>query len=186
MATTLGVQDGLTDIPRAALLDLISGLAQIDAVIWIGEPEPTLGADGSYATLSIKGYVSKGVDETRQEYDQPNDQILESTNGIRLFTLTVDVISFSFDTPAYATLENIRRRIRGYAAKTLMQQEGLAFVKFPGPIVELDYITDNREAFRSALDMRFAFAVSEVDSTATGDYIASTGQTPQVPGTVTP
>lgn len=175
----------LTDIPRAAIRDLISGLGQMSEVIWEGEPVPTLGAEGSYATLSIFAYRGKGVDEVRREYDPSHDQVEETTNGIRLFTLTVDVISYSFDTPAYVSLENIRRRIKGHAARTLLEQEGLAFVKFPDGIKELDCVTDTREAFRSALDMQFSFAVSETDSTATGDYIVSTGTTPAVPGTFT-
>lgn len=166
----------LTAIPRAALKDLIQGLAQIDAVLWDGESEPTLGAEGSWATLNIMAYRGKGTDETRQDFDEANDQISTSANGIRLFTLSIRVDSYSFDSPAYETLEQIRRRIRGGAARLLMQQEGLALVDIQ-PISDLDKVADNRLMYSSSMDIRFSFAVSEADPSAGGDYIKQAGIT---------
>lgn len=174
----------LIGIPRAALLDLVGGLAQIDAVIWDGEAVPTLGAEGSYATLNVSAYRGKGTDETVRGYDGTNDQISTTAYGVRLFTLAIRVDSYSFDSPAYETLERVRRRLRGGSARTLMQQEGLALIDIQ-PIVDLDLVADNRPIFSSSMDVRFSFAVSETDPTAGGDYISGTGTTPAVPGTVT-
>lgn len=163
----------LTGIPRAALRDLVGGIAQIDEVIWDGESVPTLGVGGSWATLNITAYRGKGTDETREDFDAPKDQVSTTINGVRLFTLTIRVDSYSFDTPAYETLETIRRRLRGGSARTLMQQEGLALVDIQ-PITDLNVIADNRPVFASVMDVRFSIAVSEADPGFTGDYVAET------------
>lgn len=173
----------LVAIPRAALMDLVSGIGAL-TTIWDGEPQPTLGAGGSWATLNISAYGGKGTDETRTDYDETSDQVATSTNGLRRFTLSIRVDSYAFDTPAYETLETIRRRLRGGAARQLMQAEGFALID-THPITDLSKVVDNRPVFSSVMDVRFSFAVSESEPSFTGDYIASTGTTPAVPGTLT-
>jgi hypothetical protein len=171
-----------TVIPRADLLQLIQGIGQI-AVIWNGEAVPYHGADDAWATLDIMSYRGKGIDQQRQAYDAVRDELSTNQCGIRLFTLTIRVDSYSFDLPAYELLEKVRRRLRGGASMALLRDMGVALVNFH-PIVDLNVIADNRPVYASTMDVAMSFTVNETDGQAGGDYIASVGDTPTTPGIV--
>ena len=169
-----------TVIPRADLKTLISGIGQI-AAIWNGEAVPYHGEGDSWATMDVMAYRGRGIDQQRQAYDNVRDELSTNSCGIRLFTLTIRIDSYDFELPAYELLEKIRRRLRGGAAMALLQDMGVALVKF-FPIIELNVEADNRPVFASTMDVAMSFAVNETDGEAGGDYIASVGDTPTQAG----
>jgi hypothetical protein len=171
-----------TTIPRGAIRDLIAGIGQIRTQ-WNGDVVAYHGEGDSWATLDVMAYRGKGIDEQRQVYDSARDELNTNSCGNRLFTLTIRVDSYDFSLPAYELLEKIRRRFRQGAAQALLQDMGVALVKF-FPIVDLNVEADNRPVYASTMDVALAFTVNELDGQAGGDYIASVGGTPTTPGVV--
>src|SRR5271166_2561031 len=117
--------DNLTAIPRGAILDLIGGISGYKCY-WDGDG---MDNDTTYVRLSIVGYRSTGIDETRTEYDPAEDQIVTILCGNRLFTLSIRVDSYEMSTPGYEILESIRRRLRGGAARYVLEMAGVSLTK---------------------------------------------------------
>lgn len=171
--------DGLTAIPRAPLLDLIAGLSGV-RTYWDGDG---LDYDETYCRLSVVGYRSFAPDEIREEYDEVNDQILTTVCGTRLFTLSIRVDSYSDTEPGFEILERVRRRLRGGAARQVLEQEGIAITVLTNPVIDLDAVADNRSVWAATWDVGMAIAVNETDVQPLGGGKTATGAT--VTGTVT-
>ena len=160
----------LVAIPRAAIRDLIGGLAGY-ACYWDGD---AINNDSTYISLSISAYRGWGTDEIRISYDSKTDQMRTLLCGVRQFTLSIRVDSFVMGEPGYETCERIRRRFRGGAARELLEAEGLALVRFFPVVDPPGAESDNRPIYSSILDVALQFAVNDLDVTPLtgGDYIA--------------
>jgi hypothetical protein len=177
----LYVADDLVAIPRGAIRDLIAGLSDF-STYWQGD---AVMYEETYISLDIMAYTALGTDEQRQSYDASTDELGSLSCGLRLFTLSIRVDSYSMDLPGYEVCERIRRRLRAGAAREVMEDTGLALVRIH-PITNLSVVADNRPVFCSVMDVVMSFAVNEQDSTPAtgGDYIADAPTTGTLTDTV--
>jgi len=149
-------------------------------VFWDGDG---LDFDDTQIQLNILAYRTVGVDETREEYDPVRDELATTLCGLRAFTLSIRADSYDMGEPAYEILERIRRRLRGGAARVVLEETGLALTTLTNPIVDLDVVADNRPIYSSTWDVGMAFAVNEVDVQALGGGKVAAGV--EATGTVT-
>lgn len=144
--------------PRAELRELVQRLADI-GTIWEGDAEPAMGRKsgrpGSRVKLDVKGVHRKGVDEIRATYDQATDSMRQSSNGYRLWSLTIRSESLDANAPGYDVLEDIIARLSWPTTLDELRSMGLAFVR-NGDVIPIDYTIDNRSCYAAIVEVTLA------------------------------
>lgn len=136
-------------------------------------PRPFAKSPRKQKALALYKIITRrgvGVDEVRYTDNgaaAPDPSCVPTACGIRTFTLSLQVLSYTQDPNREAAcyLEEVRTCVRLPQVLECLQQAGLALIEVL-PTTPLDYEADDRVYSRANMDMRFSVA-----ATKTGDAI---------------
>lgn len=164
-------------VPRAAIKQMVSDLTEGPAT-YAGEAQPFHGLQnakpGTWVEIDILVSATKGVDDQRLEYLPGTQRNQRTQVGYRILTVQCVCYSYSFDLAAFDVLELLRRRMRSVRAAAAMQEMGVSLVDFKD-IRDLDETADTRVVYKATMDMRLAWAPSEVAVDDDGGWIEDVG-----------
>lgn len=158
-----------TRIPIETLRVLVHELTGLET-IWSFEEMPFIGGDAegpnAYAEISITSYVSKGIDEYRQAFDEDANVLTSQIYGYRVLTLSTVVRSFDVTVHPADLCERLRFRLRTVSARKLFTSRGLALVDI-GAVSVFNQTLDaggpdlaTRVVVCGSIDVRLAMAVT--------------------------
>jgi len=149
--------------PKDDLRTILRRLTSVhdENVVWDGEPEPfILPIPGEYVgqlTLSVVATQSRGTPDIVRDFTASSETMI----GHRIATVSMRLELFGSQ-EAYDELDLLRLRLmRPSVRAELRDDAGLALVDSPS-ITTLDGTVDNRATSAAILDVRFAYAITDV------------------------
>lgn len=184
----------LSRLPIRQIQKFIESLTVTDwspegwSVIWVTDPQPFEGLRnnslGAWIELSIKSYRSIGYDDYRTAYSVATNSIQSVLYGVRLFTLSIDVRSFSPSIPAIDIVESILLRVnnrQSVTANAFFTSNNLAWLGAK-PSVSLNYseknAVDSRKVWREVVDIEMSWISAAQTVDDQGNYIKTVGEVP--------
>lgn len=162
---------GPAPIPRDVIAKAFGALIVLQ-VAWDTDPRIVLGLAGgpkAYMLLAITGYVARGDDEVRSEYNATTDKLDLNVCGNRTITVSCRVASLGPLQP-YDAIERLRWGLRTVAGQAPLQAAGLAFVRTHPPNV-YSAPADRRTMLYGSMDVVLAWAVNAVPPNDPTDYV---------------
>ncbi len=160
--------------PKNEFRDVLRTITDVhpENIVWDGEPEPfILPVPGEYVgqiTLSVSAVTHQGTSEVQRNFAAQK----ETSIGWRIATVTIQLELFGAE-EAYDELDVLRLRFRRSAVRKALREAGLALVDTPS-VTNLDGVVDNRATSVATLDIRLAFAITDViEGEDTEGYIDS-------------
>ena len=178
-------------LPLDAILNLVAALTVTSwspdgwQVFWKNDPLPFVGMQndtlGAYLEMNITNFLSKGVDDYRQEYVEASDSLESVFYGLRIFTLSIDCRSFAPNVPAWDILETIRLQVnnpRSVTTNKTLAPNGLSWIR-THPIQTLPaeaQDVDNRTVWRAVLDIEMSWLAAAQVVDDPGAYVTTIGE----------
>lgn len=168
---------GPAPIPRDVIGNALGALVGL-RVAWDTDARIVLGLAGgpkAYMLLAITGYVARGDDEVRSEYNATTDKLDLNVCGNRTITVSCRVASLGPLQP-YDALERLRWGLRTVAGQAPLQASGLAFVRTHPPSVYAAP-ADRRTMLYGTMDVVLAWTVNAVPPNDPDDIVKSVSGT---------
>jgi hypothetical protein len=130
--------------PRAGLRELVQKLADAQT-FWQGDPEPAMGRragrPGTRLKLDVRGVHRRGVDEIRESFDTATQTLRKSSNGYRIWSVSLRAETLDANLPAYDILEDVVARISWPSTLAALRALGLAFAE-SGDVIPVNFVVD--------------------------------------------
>lgn len=144
------------------------------------------------AMLSIRvlSGLELGYDETRREFDSGSDKLVATQSGVRTYMVSMAARSFGDGPVPTDILELLRTRLMRKSVLAQLRALNLSLVHCH-PVIEL--LEPNTQiagrpiaGVVAVMDVKFGYAINDVDTLDPGDYINTVDTTGQISGTSGP